>query len=288
MDATLNLHLLVETIHHLTYLANQSTNQETTRVLEQYKQSVIDDLASKIVNDELIIPEKPTSAEKPMSVDDLAAPPGEDVPDIVLATDENSYVKRTHHHYAGFYSKNILPPICRDRAVDVNGKTYKLYDSMKTLNVQSSGNDTILTIEPIIFTPDELPKGAVVTNYGTNETVSLITSSYDTQHVNGHKGYPVNDGFKNINIHLAAPVEHVQKTKPIAYADKQFDTKAELIEYLKTVKPLPKIKAHLYTDKHNRGSQLIIHYDGVNIANIHLRARVVGNVIADCEYAPDV
>lgn len=183
--------------------------------------------------------------------------------DVVLATDENTHLKETHHHYCGFYSKNILPPLTD--SVKILGKLYNVTKEM-VLDIATSGKDTIMTLKKTINTTDIIPLGTpVYTSAG--KICGMITSKLDNM-------YLLQDGFKNLNLHLTnLKVEFQTKVKPICYAGKQFANKKELIDYLNSTKRPTALMATIYHRDKNE-AQLIVHKDGVNIINQHFRHRV--------------
>lgn len=195
---------------------------------------------------------------------------------IVPQTTNNTDLKETHHHYVGFYSKSVLPKL--PNKVLIKTPTAGVITTVVNepcINMGYSGNETIITEQPIvkIDKTTEVPPGSLVVNTETNEPIGAITSSIT---LGKQKAYPVQDGFRRYNAHLAMKVERATKIKPIAYADKQFDNKQQLMQYLNGLPPNnSNVKATLLTDKDNMNTQLIIHEQGRNIANIHLRHRLI-------------
>lgn len=182
---------------------------------------------------------------------------------LVLATDDNQELKNTHHHYCGFYSKTVLPPLTA--TVKILGKVYEVSKDL-IYDIATSGKDTILTLKNTIQTKDDIPIGTrVYTSAG--KLCSMITSKIDDK-------YLIQNGFKNINLHLTnLKVNFQTKVKNICYADKQFTTKEELVRYLESDKPKTELQATVY-HRDNNEAQLVIHKDGINIVNQHLRHRI--------------
>lgn len=185
--------------------------------------------------------------------------------DIQLATARNRHLKETHHHYVGFYSNKVLPAI-NGNEVTIAGKKYKL-DKEPHITYGKSGDDTIVSEVRTITTNDKIPLGTIVYNKA-KQPVSMI-------HNTGKK-YAIQDGFTRTNIHLTKmTIDHQIKDKPIAYADKQFQNKQQLVDYLSLPDPIrdlnPNIHATIYTSPQLTNAQLIIHEAGRNIANLQLR-----------------
>lgn len=214
-------------------------------------------------------------------------------PTLKLATKDNTKLKATHHHYPGFYSDTVLPPCERTVEIEVKGQQKKIigHPRNSTVNYGFSGSDTIITVQPTIMVPKEtiedIPQGSIVTNYEGKQAVSMITGKID---MGAYDAYPIQNGFRETNIHLNTRVTRMVKTKPILYADKQFDTKQQLTEYLSTLEPKPDtFKATLVTDVHNKNTQLVLHSRGHMIANIHLRHRLCDKYATELpEYIPYV
>lgn len=200
-------------------------------------------------------------------------------PTVALATKGNTSLKATHHHYCGFYSNTVLPEIKKTALVEVDGKEIALntYNAPKAVNYCYSGNDTIITVEPAPSVSHEvctdIPQGTIVKDYDTKATVGVITGKIS---MGTRDAYPIQNGFREVNIHLNGRTTRDVKTKPIVYGGKQFDTKADLMEYKASVAPLdPKTyKSVIYTDKANRHTQLVIIAHGHTIATVHLRHRL--------------
>lgn len=197
---------------------------------------------------------------------------------LKLALKDNVVLKTTHHHYAGFYSDVVLPPTDKTVKIETkDGKTIVARKDSPVINFGYSGQDTIITVQPTALVDkeicDDIPTGSVVRNYETGEVTGLITSKMQMGHFDV---YPIQDGFRHPNIHLNNRVTHQIKRKPIVYADKQFDTKQELVKYIAANPDKPTTyKSTLYTDAENKYTQLIIHDKGHTIANIQLRHRLI-------------
>jgi hypothetical protein len=181
--------------------------------------------------------------------------------DIQLATDNNTELKKTHHHYCGFYSKKILPEI--DGPVKIMDKIYYFTKEL-IMDVKRSANDVIMTLKNVIETTDEIKIGTLVKDM-QNRIVSVVTTKIDNK-------YLIQNSFKHLNIHLSnTSLQFQTKVKPICYADKQFVTKEELVDYLnkpnKTKTPVTATVFH----RDRKQAQLIVHKDGHNILNQHIR-----------------
>lgn len=197
---------------------------------------------------------------------------------VIAATKTNTALKQTHHHYAGFYAKEVLPPVEKTiKCITKEGQENLAHVDFnnKAVNYGYSGNDTIITVQPVAtvnkdICPD-LPLGTIVKNYESNVTSGMITGKITT---GNYDQYPVQNGFRETNIHINTRAVHKYKTKPIVYADKQFSNKAELNEYLATLNTKPNIGAIIYTDSENKHTQLILHSQGHTVANVQLRHRL--------------
>ncbi|AHJ14798.1 hypothetical protein [Inachis io cypovirus 2] len=203
---------------------------------------------------------------------------------LVLATNETAFLAKTRHHYTGFYSKHILKPVPSDGIVMVNDTPYKTGSVKKVANAQKNGESTIITFEPCLFTTDNLPAGSIVKDAEGGE-YGMITSHYEA--FNKRKAYPIQNAFEYPSIMVSVPCEHRVKEKLMAYADKQFDKKGDLVAYIESLGPKPDIGAIIYTDKYNKNPQLVVHANGHQIINMHLRKRIVGSFIAKAPYQPD-
>lgn len=207
--------------------------------------------------------------------------------EITMADKTNINLKDSQHHYAGFYSSKVLQPLNNKVAIKTkNDKVVTTVINEPCINIGKSGLDTIITEQPIVKIDNDVdvPPGSLVMHPDTQEIYGAITSR---QKIGKQTAYPVQDGFRRANVHLSVPLQREIKSKPIAYADKQFDNKNELTEYLSKLPPQdPSVKATLLTDRDNMNTQLIIHSYGRNIANIQLRHRLVDPYHEPPKYKP--
>lgn len=199
-------------------------------------------------------------------------------PTLALATKGNTKLKATHHHYPGFYSSTVLPPCERTVEIKTADNVAPVIGHPRDLavNYGYSGSDTIIAVQPTMMIrkeiAEDIPQGSIVTNFDTKQPIGLITGKIE---MNEYNAYPIQNGFRETNIHLNTRVTRTIKTKPIIYADKQFDTKQELNEYITSLPDNPSnFKATLVTDEYNRNTQLVLHTHGHMIANIQLRHRL--------------
>lgn len=180
--------------------------------------------------------------------------------------------KSTHHHYCGFYSLYILSNIV-DKTVVVDGKQYEVSEDTM-IDWAFDGQDTIVTEKRLLYTHQELPIHAPIYNIN-NDLVGIVLRGMVSK--DGDYCYAIQDGFTLYNNHLSGTNLVVrEKTKPIVYADHQFDTKNELQTYLECAqKRKSDVEAILY---HTSGcnAQLMIYKDGVQWSNSQLRKKVFG------------
>ncbi|AAS82681.1 ORF57 [Agrotis segetum granulovirus] len=192
------------------------------------------------------------------------------VPSLV-PFDGSSLYKSTHHHYCGFYSLFILAPIIDDTVV-VDGKQYKLSEE-NAIDWAYDGTDTIITEKRLLYTEHPLEPNTLIYNVN-HEIVGILLRYMVTK--DGEYCYAIQDGFKLYNNHLTdTNIVVREKKKLIVYADQQFDTKEDLMKYLKEGKKSAGRGAILY-HKGGRDAQLVLYENGRNLSNSHLRRRVFG------------
>ena len=186
------------------------------------------------------------------------------------------HLKQTHHHYCGFFSLHVLATII-DNVVVIDGQQYTVSEDT-AIDWAFDGEDTIVTEKRLLYTDEELPLHSPIFNI-ENKLVGLVLRGVQT--LDGDWCYAIQDGFTAQNFHLSNIVLVVrEKRKLISYADQQFDTKPELLEYIDGV------KRKLYTTNlnhgailyhvHKKNAQLVVFQDGVQIMNCHLRKSVYG------------
>jgi hypothetical protein len=136
-------------------------------------------------------------------------------------------LKATHHHYPGFYSKTILPMVLPDRIVVVNGKTYPLLEK-KLVNYHFDTEDVIIDEQNTIVENHDKFKDKTLVYNSAGQVISLITKRHDEY-------YPIVNGFTTTTAHLTnvstVTIRH-RKEQPIAYADKLFANKSDLVQFL--------------------------------------------------------
>ncbi|AKN80795.1 acetyltransferase-like protein [Diatraea saccharalis granulovirus] len=180
--------------------------------------------------------------------------------------------KRTHHHYCGFYSLQQLSSIVDDKVV-VNGKEYEVTGET-AIDWAYDGVDTIVAEKRLVYSKEEWPLHGVIYNIN-EEIVGLVGQGVKT--ADGDYCYAIQDGFNLYTNHLSNINLIVrEKNKLIAYADKEFDDKNELIKYLDNTKGGGgEVGAILY-HKNKKQAQLILYQSGVQLSNTHLRKSVFG------------
>lgn len=190
----------------------------------------------------------------------------QDVSDNIKMVNE---LKGRCHHYCGFFSDKLLSPIQSDATVRIGDIEYKVEGTV--LDHAFDGEDSIITEKRIVKVENQdddngahLYDGAVVRN-SLDQIVGLLTVRGDYR--------LVQDAFKLFNVHLSRTKVTVQeKTKMIAYADRQFDTKLELVEYIAS-------KDHktghdgcvIYHRKGGADAQIVTYRNGLQNLNIHTR-----------------
>lgn len=188
------------------------------------------------------------------------------------------HLKQTHHHYCGFFSLHLLATII-DNVVVIDGQQYTVSDDT-AIDWAYDGQDTIVTEKRLLYTDDELPLHSPIFNI-ENELVGLVLRGIQT--LDGDWCYAIQDGFTAQNFHLSDVNLVVrEKRRLISYADRQFDTKPDMLDYIDGV------KRQLYTTSltygailyhvHKKNAQLVIHQNGLQIVNCHLRKNVYGVV----------
>jgi hypothetical protein len=189
---------------------------------------------------------------------------------IPFGNDTRQY-KDTHHHYCGFFSLTLLACIVDDTVV-IDGKQYPVSDET-AIDWAFDGEDTIVTEKRLLYTERALRLHTPIFNVH-NELVGLVLRGYITN--DSDHCYAIQDGFKLYNNHLSGMNLVVrEKRKPIAYADQQFDTKAELCVYLRAPKHPNPTSAILYHSA-RKNAQLMLYRDGVQFSNSQLRKNVFG------------
>lgn len=191
-------------------------------------------------------------------------------------------IKATHHHYCGFYSDMVLPSF-NGSTVSVNNKYYTVSNDL-VIDWAYDGQDTIVTFKRAMYTEDCIPLGSLITQNG-KILGAIVRRSYKAteertwdggQHctfIKTRAYYPIQDGFRFINVHLTGcDLQLVEKTKPIAYANRQFDTKEQLVSYLAS--PSRDSGAIMY-HTNGQNAQMIVYVNGLNIINQHFRAPIV-------------
>lgn len=182
-------------------------------------------------------------------------------------------LKENNHHYCGFFSDVVLPGIINDLVV-INNLTY-VFSNKFEFEIAYDGIDSIITLKKQFYIKDatKLSRGDLI--YNTDQQViGLVTHIYmdhDGQHY-----VLVQDGFKYLNIHITdSQVEIINKTRLIAYAGQQFDTKQQLIQYINAKNKTASGKIHHVIYHQNyKNVQYITHLNGVNISNMQLRYNI--------------
>ncbi|QOD40021.1 acetyltransferase [Matsumuraeses phaseoli granulovirus] len=190
--------------------------------------------------------------------------------------DNTKSYKATHHHYCGFYSLYTLDHIVDD-FVAIGRKKYKVSDET-VIDWAYDGVDTIVSEKRLVYSKEEWPLHSLIHNiYG--QILGIVTRGYldsDDQYC-----YAVHNGYALYNNHLSDTNLIVrEKTKPIVYADQQFDTKRELLHYLDTLnsgQTSGESGAILY-HTNRKHAQLVLYRDGKQLSNCHLRKPLYGLV----------
>ncbi|AAP85693.1 ORF_56 [Adoxophyes orana granulovirus] len=180
--------------------------------------------------------------------------------------------KATRHHYCGFYSTILLSGIVNN-VVIVDGDRYDVSNET-VLDWAYDGIDTILTEKRIVYSNKPWLLHEPIYNVNM-EIIGIVLQNYT--HDADKYVYLVQDGY-NLYSNLLSNVNLIvrEKTKPIAYADQLFDTKKELFEYLNTTnlnKETGKYGAILY-HQNSKNAQLMLHFDGKQLSNSHLRKNI--------------
>lgn len=187
-------------------------------------------------------------------------------------------VKNTYHHYCGFYSKYVLPSICSSNEVMIDNTVYTVSND-RVIDWFYDGIDTIVTEKRLLYTDDELPDGLVIYNNDSNKSLQRPVGVI----CGGHSGvYPIQDGFKLFNLHLSnVRVSAQLKTKIIAYADRQFDSKSQLVHYLNELKCTnndkctKELRSTIFYKNNSKESQLTVSDgNGQQLLNMHFRLPV--------------
>ncbi|UYE99013.1 MAG: hypothetical protein [Betabaculovirus sp.] len=191
------------------------------------------------------------------------------------------HLKQTHHHYCGFFSLHLLATII-DNVVVIDGQQYTVSDDT-AIDWAYDGQDTIVTEKRLLYTDDELPLHSPIFNI-ENELVGLVLRGIQT--LDGDWCYAIQDGFTAQNFHLSDVNLVVrEKRRLISYADRQFDTKPDMLDYMDGFKRQFKdsFNIHNYINNgailyhvHKKNAQLVIYQNGLQILNCHLRKNVYG------------
>lgn len=189
----------------------------------------------------------------------------------VIQSQQLSAYKSDFHHYCGYFSDVVLPTLCIDDRIVLRGKQFP-FSGVYLIDSQTDGIDTIINNKKLF--------------YIDNNTVSVDDNVYNTKqqlvgkvtnlfYYNGRRAILLQDGFKHLNIHLTnLKVSVVNKSSPIAYAGRMFQTKLQLIQYLAELNTSDHIvKATLY-HVNGTSAQLIVHCNGLNISNTQLRSGI--------------
>lgn len=268
-------------LHNINMIIRETRDLDDTQTLVHYKNHLIKQLTQTIKQQPQLPQLAPTPPPKiPIvqesqqipaeEVNDETSLPARDVSDmtsneLAIAKPDNVGFKDTRHHYAGFYALNVVPPIDGDYVYIQDTRHYLL--PYTVVNFGYSGRDTIISVQRAIESETHIPTGTPVYN-SKGAVVSLITGNQDNI-------YPIQDGFNHENYHLSNIRVTVQnKTKIIAFADKQFDKKEQLVKYLKTQPPKTADEAILY-DNNGKSTQLVVYRNGKNILNVHIRSRLI-------------
>lgn len=181
-----------------------------------------------------------------------------------------SNLKTTHHHYCGFYSLHLLAGIVNDLVV-VNGKEYQVSEET-VIDWAYDGVDTIVAEKRLVYS--DVPWKLHDPIFNTDgDVVGLVGSPLLAY--NGDYCYAVQDAFKYYNNHLSnVNLVVKEKTAAIAYADRQFETKKELKEYLENETDRSKGYGAILYHTGKKNAQLILYRDGVQLSNSHLRKNV--------------
>ncbi|UXX41861.1 hypothetical protein [Psilogramma increta granulovirus] len=186
-------------------------------------------------------------------------------------------LKQTHHHYCGFFSLDVLATIIDDVVV-IDDKQHTMSNST-AIDWAFDGEDTIVTEKRLLYTNEELPLHSPIFNI-ENKLVGLVLRGVQT--LDNKWCYAIQDGFTGQNFHLSN-VDLVvrEKRKLISYADKQFDTKHDLVKYIDSVKnklnsnDIKNYGAILY-HVNKKNAQLVLFQNGVQFLNCHLRKSIYG------------
>ncbi|AIS92057.1 hypothetical protein [Erinnyis ello granulovirus] len=195
---------------------------------------------------------------------------------VVPFGDNTFPIKQTHHHYCGFYSVQVLATIINNVVV-VNGKQYNVSDET-AIDWAFDGEDTIVTEKRLLYTDEELPLHAPIYNID-HQLVGIVLAGMQT--TDGDYCYAIQDGFKSLNIHLSNMNLVVrEKRKMACYADQQFDTKQELVDYINNRRRIDEMGdsdhgAILY-HVNKKNAQLVVFQNGLQVINCHLRKKVFG------------
>ncbi|ABC61182.1 unknown [Choristoneura occidentalis granulovirus] len=181
----------------------------------------------------------------------------------------NISLKQTHHHYCGFYSLNILASIINN-VVIIDNIHYEVSNDT-AIDWAFDGEDTIITEKRLLYTNADLPLYATIFNLN-HDIVGMVLRGIQTS--DGKYCYALQDGFRLYNNHLSNVNLIVrEKQKIIAYADRQFDNKQELVDYLNNDEEHKNSGAILY-HTNTKNAQLILYKKGLQISNCHLRKTI--------------
>lgn len=185
----------------------------------------------------------------------------------------NSPLKSTHHHHVGYFSNETEMSVSQPDLLTNVGftKNFDVYTEDSIVNFSYDSADLLVQEQSYIYSADKLPVGYVLLHAGL--FYSVINNSH------GDK-YPIDAG-KTKPFYMFSDVDSVTvKTKKhlIAYADKEFDSKNQLVQYIENMKANPVTSPRgAVILKNGNSTQIIVYENGLNLVSFHLRSPLVSS-----------
>lgn len=178
--------------------------------------------------------------------------------------------KNTHHHYIGFYSRNVLSSLHNDNIAIVDGQAFGVSEHDRVVNYHYDGMDVVMGEQRFIYSPSKQLKPKSLVYNSTGQIVSIIT-----KHTDDCK-YPISSGFNTTNGHftnICSLQFNSASTLPINYADKSFAFKEDLIKFLADTPKSQNRGIIIHTSRVS--TQVILYENERNVLNLHLRFPLV-------------
>ena len=180
-------------------------------------------------------------------------------------------LKKTLHHNVGFYSEKLNTSTILPQVVSVQGVEYSV-DQKRYVNIAYDGETLTCQEQPTVLIVDSLEPG-VLTSFNS-KPFGVITNAYNNYYCI-HPGFTAPFyRFSNLKSVTVRP-----KSYPMAYADKFFSNKADLVAYLEAPAEASPRAATINTTCDS--TQLIVHENGREIVNIIFRRPLVNRYMLD-------